>query len=149
MTPNSILPMRRVDLAVARAVAEDAGIVMPALPVLQAELSRPHVEGRVLRPEPGEPIVAFVWYWLLADGAEIMHVAVARAHRRKGYGAALMRVAMVGARERGADIMRLEVRASNAAARALYQGLGFTAVGVRPRYYSDNGEDAVLMTAAL
>ena len=50
------------------------------------------------------------------------------------------------ARHLGARVMTLEVRLSNAAARSLYQQFGFRPVGVRPRYYSDNGEDALIMT---
>ena len=46
----------------------------------------------------------------------------------------------------GAAVCTLEVRLSNAAARKLYEAFGFRPVGVRPRYYSDNGEDALIMT---
>jgi ribosomal-protein-alanine N-acetyltransferase len=46
----------------------------------------------------------------------------------------------------GAAVVTLEVRLSNVAARQLYQRFGFRPVGVRPRYYSDNGEDALIMT---
>ena len=50
------------------------------------------------------------------------------------------------ARDLGARVATLEVRLSNDAARQLYQRFGFRPVGVRPRYYSDNGEDALIMT---
>jgi hypothetical protein len=53
---------------------------------------------------------------------------------------------MALAADLGATLVTLEVRLSNAAARRLYQGFGFRPVGVRPRYYSDNGEDALIMT---
>ena len=46
----------------------------------------------------------------------------------------------------GARVATLEVRLSNEAARLLYGRFGFRPVGVRPRYYSDNGEDALIMT---
>ena len=48
-----------------------------------------------------------------------------------------------------ASVATLEVRLSNVAARMLYQRFGFRPVGVRPRYYSDNGEDALIMTTDL
>ena len=51
------------------------------------------------------------------------------------------------ARDLGARVMTLEVRLSNRAARGLYGKFGFRPVGVRPRYYSDNGEDALIMTS--
>ena len=54
----------------------------------------------------------------------------------------LMRLAL----DLNARVMTLEVRLSNGPARALYQQFGFRPVGVRPRYYSDNGEDALIMT---
>lgn len=144
-----ILPMRRADLSAVRRVATAASLVMPGEPALAQELARAHVEGRVLRPAPGEPVAGFVWLWLLADGAEIMHLAVAPGQRRHGFGASLMGAAMEAARRGGAEQMRLEVRVSNAAALALYDKLGFVRVGLRPRYYSDNGEDAVLMCASV
>jgi [ribosomal protein S18]-alanine N-acetyltransferase len=50
------------------------------------------------------------------------------------------------ASERGAHEATLEVRLSNLPARRLYEKFGFRPVGLRPRYYSDNGEDALIMT---
>ncbi len=50
------------------------------------------------------------------------------------------------AKDLDARVVTLEVRLSNAPARALYQRFGFRPVGIRPRYYSDNGEDALIMT---
>ena len=50
------------------------------------------------------------------------------------------------ARDLGARVVTLEVRLSNQPARALYGRFGFRPVGIRPRYYSDNGEDALIMT---
>lgn len=149
VTGALLLPLRGADLPAVRKLASAVGIDLPAVPTLAAELARPHVAGRVLRPGPGEPVAGFVWYWVLADGAEIMHIAVAETQARRGFGRALMRDAMASAQRHGADQMRLEVRASNTAAIALYTGLGFDRVGLRPRYYSDNGEDAVLMCAPL
>jgi ribosomal protein S18 acetylase RimI-like enzyme len=49
----------------------------------------------------------------------------------------------------GARYLTLEVRPSNAPALGLYRGRGFDVVGVRPRYYSDNGEDALVMVKSL
>lgn len=90
---------------------------------------------------PGE---GFVLARVAADEAEILTLAVAPAARRRGLGAALMAAAMAGAVLRGAAAMFLEVAASNAAALALYQGLGFDGVGRRRRYYED-GEDALVL----
>jgi ribosomal-protein-alanine N-acetyltransferase len=52
----------------------------------------------------------------------------------------------MGAAEMGSDRVTLEVRVSNAVAQSLYRKYGFREEGIRPRYYSDNGEDAYIMT---
>ncbi|WP_200306808.1 GNAT family N-acetyltransferase, partial [Paracraurococcus ruber] len=79
-----------------------------------------------------------------AGEAEILTLAVAPAARRQGLGARLMASALAGAAARGAAAMFLEVAAGNAAARALYAGLGFAEVGRRRRYYAD-GADALVL----
>ena len=74
-----------------------------------------------------------------------MNIALLRAHRGLGLGRRLMEEMMRAAAARGAERMTLEVRPSNAAALHLYERLGFSAVGVRKKYYQDNDEDAILM----
>ena len=91
----------------------------------------------------------FVVMWLVADEAHVLDVAVHPAARRRGYGTQLMEAAMARARAAGAEVMMLEVRASNEAARSLYRRLGFHEAGVRPRYYTDTREDAVVMERPL
>jgi ribosomal-protein-alanine N-acetyltransferase len=66
--------------------------------------------------------------------------------RRKGIGAQMVRALLQMARPLGARQATLEVRLSNLAARRLYEKFGFRPVGIRPRYYSDDGEDALIMT---
>jgi [ribosomal protein S18]-alanine N-acetyltransferase len=73
----------------------------------------------------------------------LMNVAVSPEHRREGVATTLLRV-LLGRLDDAAQIT-LEVRRSNAGAITLYEGLGFRAAGVRPRYYADNGEDALIM----
>ncbi len=94
---------------------------------------------RVLVAEADGAPVGYVVAWVVADEAEIVTIAVDRSARRRGAGCALVEAALVGAAR-----AHLEVRADNAAARALYEGLGFTEVGRRVRYYAD-GADALLM----
>lgn len=84
-----------------------------------------------------------------ADEGEILNLAVAPQGRREGVGRALARQALEGLRARGATTVYLEVRESNAAARRLYEGLGFESVGRRVRYYRDPIEDAVVLRAAI
>ena len=94
----------------------------------------------------GNETVAYGGLWLLVDEAHITTFAVLPEWRRRGIGGRLMVALMDLALRLNARVMTLEVRLSNRPARALYASFGFKPVGVRPRYYSDNGEDALIMT---
>ena len=96
----------------------------------------------------GEDVVAYGGLWLMVDEAHITTFAVLPDWRRQGVGGRLMVELMRLARDLGASVMTLEVRLSNKPARALYARFGFRPVGIRPRYYSDNGEDALIMTTS-
>lgn len=73
----------------------------------------------------------------------VMNVAVAPEHRRKGVAGSLIAQLLADA---GDELpFTLEVRVSNRDAIAMYEKLGFRSAGVRPRYYQDNGEDALIM----
>lgn len=92
-------------------------------------------------------VVGVIVVWLILDEAHIATLAVDPCYRGKGIGRKLVAEAMEEAVHQGANVATLEVRASNEAARSLYQDFGFQVVGRRLRYYLDNGEDAILMTA--
>ena len=91
-------------------------------------------------------IVAYGGMWLMVDEAHITTFAVHPAWRRQGLGERLLLAFLDLARDRHAREATLEVRLSNLAARRLYEKYGFRPVGLRPRYYSDNDEDALIMT---
>lgn len=82
---------------------------------------------------------------LAGDTAEIHAVTVAAAHRRRGAAQALLAACAAEAAAHGAARLLLEVRESNAAARALYQKTGFTALGVRKNFYAQPAENAIIM----
>jgi len=94
----------------------------------------------------GDEIVGFAGIWLLVDEAHVTTFATRRAWRRQGVGERLLLALLDLARARGANEATLEVRPSNIPARRLYEKYGFTVVGVRPRYYTDDNEDALIMT---
>jgi ribosomal-protein-alanine N-acetyltransferase len=94
----------------------------------------------------GKETIAYGGLWMMVDEAHITTFAVLPLYRRQGVGGRLMVEMMRLARDLGARVVTLEVRLSNQPARALYHRFGFRPVGVRPRYYSDNGEDALIMT---
>lgn len=91
-------------------------------------------------------LVAYGGIWLMVDEAHITTFAVDPAWRRQRVGETLLSALMDLAIGRHAREATLEVRLSNLAARKLYEKFGFRPVGVRARYYSDNGEDALIMT---
>ena len=91
-------------------------------------------------------IVGFLGTWYDPDQAHIVSVGVSGSCRRRGVGELLLISAVEHAIERQSDKITLEVRKSNAAARALYEKYGFVERGIRTAYYSDNREDAVVMT---
>jgi len=94
----------------------------------------------------GNSIVGFAGIWLLVDEAHITTFATRSAWRRQGIGERLLAALLDLALARGAKEATLEVRPSNIPAKRLYEKFGFKVVGVRPRYYSDNNEDALIMT---
>jgi ribosomal-protein-alanine N-acetyltransferase len=96
-------------------------------------------------PEPSN-VVGFIGVWDMADEAHIVNIGVTNEHRGNGLGELLLIAAVEHAQQRGARIMTLEVRESNFIARNLYRKYGFTERGLRKGYYSDNREDAVIMT---
>lgn len=88
--------------------------------------------------------------WLRGEtAAEVESVVVDLDYRRQGIGNALIGVCMSWAASAGASAIRLEVRASNAAALALYRRRGFVSSGVRPEYYASPVEDAQVLQAPL
>lgn len=96
--------------------------------------------------ELGEGCIAgYIVPWLLVDELHIANIAVSPLYRRLGLARKMLRHSFVQAAREGAVSATLEVRASNAAAQALYTEMGFKEVGRRARYYRDNGEDALLM----
>jgi ribosomal-protein-alanine N-acetyltransferase len=91
-------------------------------------------------------VIAMLVLWLIVDEAHIATIATHPDFRRRGIGERLLVEALISARKEGARRAFLEVRAGNAAAQAMYRKYGFEITGVRPRYYKDNNEDALLMT---
>lgn len=94
-------------------------------------------------------VIGYCGMWVILDEAHITNIALLPEHRGKQIGKALLIYKMAEAKLSGAVTMVLEVRVSNHIAQGLYQSLGFQKVGVRPRYYTDNYEDAYIMEAAL
>jgi len=112
--------------------------------VVENRAARPWVV-EVTLPDGSQKLAAMLVLWLILDEAHIATVAVHPEFRRKGIGIRLTAHALAEAAENGARTAFLEVRAGNFSAQELYRKLGFQVEGVRPRYYRDNHEDALLM----
>jgi ribosomal-protein-alanine N-acetyltransferase len=98
-------------------------------------------------PQPTtDYIVGYVGMWLMVDQAHIVAIAVRDTYRRRGLGERLLAEAIDLALTNHQESVTLEVRKSNEVAQALYEKYRFLKVGVRKRYYSDNHEDAIVMT---
>jgi len=91
-------------------------------------------------------IIGLVGVWLMVDQAHVVTIAVREAFRQQGAGGLLLLAGMEVAFAENMESVTLEYRRDNEAARALYEKFGFLSVGVRPRYYTDTNEDAVIMT---
>lgn len=94
-------------------------------------------------PEAG--IVGFAGVWIVIDEGHITNIAVKKEYRGQGIGRALTAALMQYAANLGVVYMTLEVRRSNGIAQRVYLSHGFIQVGVRKKYYEDNGEDALFM----
>ena len=141
-----ILPARPTDLRAVYRIAQLSFPIPWPLDELRRELTRPFSELRVLRSDARSAVLAFLNHWRVADELQIMNIAVDPAQRRQGYGSALLADLLATARTQAITAVTLEVRRSNRGAINLYERHGFRQVGVRPRYYSDNLEDALVMS---
>ena len=104
--------------------------------------------GRPVAWQPGQPyIVGFLGVWYMPDDAHIVSVGVRSNYRGLGIGELLLIGAIEQARQRGMQAVTLEVRVSNHIAQNLYKKYGFEKMGIRKGYYSDDREDALIMTA--
>ena len=118
--------------------------------MLEAELSgNPFAHFLVARQEgadaSSEVIVGYLCYWIVFEEIRLMNLAVIESMRHRGIAKSLVATALQTGIAQAAHRAVLEVRASNHAAQRLYQGFGFSQTAVRPKYYTNPEEDAVLM----
>lgn len=92
-------------------------------------------------------LVGVIVVWLILDEAHIATLAVHPDYRDRGYGSRLIVEGMKEAIRKGVHTATLEVRAGNLKAQSLYRRFGYKVAGIRPRYYRDNQEDGLIMTA--
>jgi ribosomal-protein-alanine N-acetyltransferase len=101
------------------------------------------------RRPAGSRTVAFCNYWLVRDEVHILNVATHPDERRRGHARRLLEHIVEFAVRHGCRYVTLEVRRGNLGAVKLYRQFGFRPVGIRPRYYAEDAEDAVVMLLEL
>lgn len=94
----------------------------------------------------GGMIIGYIVVHVVIDEAHIMNFGMRTIYRGQGFGRALLTETLLDLNRRGVRWVTLEVRRSNIVAASLYESLGFSEVGVREHYYSDNGEDALVLS---
>lgn len=109
------------------------------------ELRSPLARNLVAKRSTDSCIVGYINFWVFAGEVHLNNVAVHPDSRDRGIGSLLIREMIAIAREERALWLTLEVRPSNSAAISLYEKFGFRVRGVRPRYYTDTLEDALIM----
>lgn len=152
VTAVDLRPMNETDLDDVVRVERSAGGLSWTRSLFAAELTDPDSRIWIVADTTADPAaggrrrtVGYGGVILLTDEAHIANVAVLPDQRRSGIGTRLVAALLEESRARGATAATLEVRTGNIAARALYRQLGFVPVGTRPAYYTDTGEDAIIM----
>ena len=135
--------MSAADLKAVQAIEQESFHDSWAVESWVAELNSSIAKYIVLEQE--SIIKGFAGFWLIAGEAQVTRVAVAKDERGKGLGRILTEALVGAAWQEGAEAVTLEVRKSNIAAQTVYTQTGFTISGVRPNYYEDNKEDAIIM----
>jgi [ribosomal protein S18]-alanine N-acetyltransferase len=143
-----IVPMRAEDLDEVMEIERRSFRAPWSSRVFLEELDRDFARVEVTR-ERGGPIRAFINYWLVRDEIHILNLATHPEARRQGHAARLLLHAVEFARSHKARTLTLEVRRSNTPALNLYRSFGFRPVGIRPNYYVEDQEDAVVMLLEL
>jgi ribosomal-protein-alanine N-acetyltransferase len=98
---------------------------------------------------PPLPILGYGGFWFIVDEAHVCTLAVHPDWRGRGLGGLLLVHLIDRATQIGAAVVTLEVRASNSTAQTMYRKYGLAQTGLRKGYYSDNREDAIIMTTGL
>ncbi|WP_225411501.1 ribosomal protein S18-alanine N-acetyltransferase [Stigmatella hybrida] len=147
-SPFLIRPMTHEDMPAVTAL-EQASFRNPWSPeLLRRELD--HDWSTILLVEEPQPdgtrkLLGLAIFWIVQDEVHVLNVATAPEQRRRGVARAVMDEVLARGKARRCVLATLEVRRSNEAALGLYKSLGFRPVGVRPNYYADEGEDAIVM----
>jgi [ribosomal protein S18]-alanine N-acetyltransferase len=128
---------------------EEASFSMPwSRGMFSEELERPF-SVHCVAEGPSEAVLGYAVSWNIAGESHLLNLAVHPAFRSRGVGGALLRECIRRGARSGSTRIHLEVRAGNEEAQRLYRGRGFLFDGIRKNYYTDTGEDAVLLSRSI
>lgn len=151
VSPYEIIPATMADLADIVNIEEACFSAPWTRKMLKAELSGNQfahflvAKQEAVGPSASAPMVGYLCFWIVFEEVRLMNLAVIESMRHRGIARSLVVTALQAGVSQSAVRAVLEVRSSNVAAQALYRGLGFQHVSVRPKYYTNPPEDAVLM----
>lgn len=111
----------------------------------EEEIGRRFSDGIVAVDDPGEAVAGYAVCWTVAGESHLLTIAVRPDARNRGLGCALVRECLRRSAKAGGRRIYLEVRPSNESAIRLYRRTGFRWMGVRKGYYTDTGEDAIVL----
>jgi [ribosomal protein S18]-alanine N-acetyltransferase len=143
--PWVITPMREADLDAVMEIERTSFRAPWSRQVFAEELSRHFAFIDVLRWVDSGKVLAYCNYWRVADEVHILKVATHPDARQMGCASRLLEHILAFARRQPCRLVTLEVRRSNEPAQRIYRRFSFKAVGLRPNYYADDNEDAVVM----
>ncbi len=118
----------------------------------ESELENPNARNIIVkekRADGADRVVGYVCFWFVADEIHIMNIAVSLEYRRQGIGTKLLQQVFSEGCQKQRKVAVLETRPSNQPAISFYKKFGFKVVGRRPGYYSETGEDALIMSRQL
>ena len=145
ISPLVVEPMRMADVPTVHEIERLSFSTPWPAHAFEQELTGNRM-ARYLVARAGEQVVGFGGIWLMVDEAHITTFGVHPEWRRRGVGRQLLIALVELSEQMRASRMTLEVRAGNEAAQELYRRFGFIVAGRRARYYTDDGEDALIMT---
>jgi len=143
--PFLIEPMKAADLDTVMEIERVSFRSPWSRQVFLEELTRDWAHVDVVRDAITGDVVGFANYWLVADEVHVLNLATHPQARRAGHASRMMAHMIDFARRELCRYVTLEVRRSNAAALRLYRRFAFRAIGVRPNYYAEDQEDAIVM----
>lgn len=138
-------PMALADIDVVLEIERQSFRPVWSRQAILEEMGREWARLDVVRDGAQGGVAAFANYWLVADELHVLNIATHPRMRRLGHATRLLAHMIEVARAHPCRLITLEVRRSNEAAQRLYQRFSFRSVGVRPNYYADDQEDAIVM----